>query len=74
MHRRIRRAIRSLKRNLPYLFTYREEQQKELNIPNTTNTYEGYFKHLKSRVGSHPGLKRNCKQKLIERILYGERN
>lgn len=71
-HRKIRSALRSLRRNLAYLFTYREERYKHLNIPNTTNACEGYFKHLRSRVGAHPGLVQNRKRNLIERILYGE--
>src|SRR3990167_1108721 len=38
-HRRLRSAYFSLKRNLPYLFTY--ERYHWLNIPNTTNCLEG---------------------------------
>lgn len=69
MHRKLRSAFRSLKKNLPYLFTYKEERYKHLNIPNTTNTCEGYFGHLKSKVRMHPGLIKRRKEKLIEKIL-----
>ena len=34
-HKRLRSAHRSLKKHLPYLFTYK--RHTELNIPNTTN-------------------------------------
>lgn len=40
-HRRLRSACFSLKRNLPYLFTY--EYYPKLNIPKTTNCLEGIF-------------------------------
>ena len=69
-HKRLRSAFRSLKRNMPYLFTYREPEYIHLNIPNTTNTCEGYFTHLKSRVHAHPGLTLPRKQKLVNRLLY----
>ena len=69
MHRNVRSAFRSLKRNLPYLFTYKEEQYKHLNIPNTTNTCEGYFSQLKSKVRVHSGLVRERRIKLIKKLL-----
>ncbi len=45
-HRRTRSAYRSLKTNLPNLFTYLKYPQ--LKIPNTTNSLDGYFGRLKS--------------------------
>ena len=66
-HRRLRSAYRSLKTNLPYLFTYRK--YPELCIPNTTNGLEGSFSHLKDLVRVHRGLKRDLKHKIIESIL-----
>jgi hypothetical protein len=44
-HGRVRSAYYSLKRNLPYLFTY--QKYPELNIPNTTNSADGSFSPLK---------------------------
>ena len=44
-HRRLRSAIRSLKSNLPFLFTYQKDP--DLEIPNTTNSLEGTFIGLK---------------------------
>ena len=69
MHRSVRSAFRSLRRNLPYLFTYKAEQYKHLNIPNTTNTCEGYFSQLKSKVRVHSGLIRERRIKLINKLL-----
>jgi len=44
-HRRVRSAYLSLKRNLPFLFTH--QKYPELNIPNTTNSLDGYFSRVK---------------------------
>ncbi len=62
-HKRLRSAHRSLKTNLPYLFTYK--RFPELCIPNTTNSLDGSFSHLKDLVRVHRGLKRNLKHKII---------
>jgi hypothetical protein len=66
-HRRIRSAHYSLRKNLPYLFTY--QKYPELNIPNTTNSLEGTFSHLKDLIKLHRGLKLKIKQKMIAEIL-----
>ena len=66
-HRRLRSAYRSLKTNVPYLFTYRKHP--ELNIPNTTNGLEGFFAYLKELVRVHRGAKTDLKLKTIESIL-----
>lgn len=66
-HKRVRSARRSLKNNLPYLFTY--QRYPELNIPNTTNSLEGSFSHLKEKVGIHRGSRETIKRKMIEDIL-----
>ena len=66
-HKRLRSAHRSLKTNLPYLFTYR--RFPELNIPNTTNGLEGSFAYLKELVRVHRGIKPDLKRKMIESIL-----
>jgi len=66
-HKRLRSAYRSLNSNLPYLFTYLK--YPELNIPNTTNSLDGYFSHLKDLIGIHRGLNRKMKQKLIDEIM-----
>ena len=66
-HRRIRSAYRSLKSNLPYLFTWYDHI--ELNMPNTTNSLEGIFSNLKNKVRVHAGLKKHRKIKLINELL-----
>ena len=66
-HKRIRSAYRSLKGNLPYLFIYKD--YPDLNIPNTTNSLDGYFSHLKDLVKIHRGLKSTIKHKIINEIL-----
>ena len=66
-HRRIRAAYRSLKTNLPDLFTF--QRYPELNIPNTTNSLDGSFSHLKELLKVHRGLKRHRRWKLIREIL-----
>ena len=66
-HQRIRSAFRSLKTNLPYLFTY--QNYPELKMPNTTNGLEGVFSNLKTKLRVHAGLKRNRKIKVIDQYL-----
>lgn len=66
-HKRLRSAYRSLKTNLPYLFTY--QKYPELNIPNTTNSLDGSFSHFKSLLRMHKGLKRARRYKVICEIL-----
>lgn len=66
-HKRLRAAYRSLKTNIPYLFTY--QRHTGLRIPNTTNSLEGAFAHLKELVKIHRGIKDDLKQKMIACIL-----
>lgn len=66
-HRRLRSAYRSLKTNLPYLFTYLKDPK--LNIPNTTNSIEGTFSNLKTKLRVHSGIKAWRKKKIIDEIL-----
>lgn len=66
-HRRLRSAYKSLKKHLPYLFTY--QKYPELNIPNTTNGLEGSFAYLKELVRVHRGIKPDLKRKIIESVL-----
>lgn len=72
-HKRTRSAYRSLITNLPYLFTYQKlSKQYRLKLPNTNNSLEGSFAHLKDKVRLHRGLKLNRKLKLINQILTGK--
>jgi hypothetical protein len=66
-HKRLRSAYRSLKTNLPYLFTY--QKHSELNISNTTNSLDGTFSHFKSLLRIHKGLRRKRRYEVICGIL-----
>ena len=70
-HRRTRSAYFSLKRNLPYLFTFQDHM--ELNIPNTNNSMEGTFSYIKKKVNIHSGLRQDRKIKLIFYLLFREK-
>ncbi len=63
-HKRLRSAWLSLKRNLPWLFTF--EDFKELGIPNTTNGLDGSFSDLKNKLRNHNGLSIPRKKKFID--------
>ncbi len=69
-HKKTRSAYLSMERNLPHLFTYLRYPQ--LNIPNTTNSLDGSFTHLKDKVKIHHGLRQDRRYKMIEEILGGE--
>lgn len=64
-HRRVRSAYYSLLSNLPHLFTY----QAQKGMPNTTNSADGYFSHLKDKVRVHRGLKKGRKHHLITYLI-----
>lgn len=66
-HSRLRSAHRSLKTNMPYLFVY--QQYPDLEIPNTTNSIEGLFSSLKTKLRNHSGLRRERKIKFIDYFL-----
>ena len=66
-HKNVRSAYRSLKTNLPYLFTY--QKYPELNIPNTTNALDGSFSALKKKLAVHHGLRRDRRYKVISKLL-----
>ncbi len=66
-HKKLRAAHRSLKTNLPSLFTY--QKHPKLNIPNTTNSLDGFFAHLKDLLRVHRGLKKDLKDKIIADFL-----
>ena len=64
-HERLRKAHRSLTRHLPYLFTYHHHP----DMPNTTNSLDGSFGHLRDRIGVHRGLRWHRKIKLAGELL-----
>ncbi len=66
-HEKLRSAYFSLRRNLPWLFTYLDHPT--LKIPNTTNSCDGSFTHWKNKVKLHRGIKKNRKKKMIDYLL-----
>ncbi len=66
-HKNVRSAYRSLNTNLSHLFTY--QKYPDLNIPNTTNTIDGYFAGVKKKVAAHHGLRKDRRFKVISELL-----
>ncbi len=64
-HERLRKAHRSLTRHLPYLFTYHHHP----DMPNTTNSLDGGFAHLRDKLRIHRGLRWHRKIKLVAELL-----
>ena len=67
IHKKLRSAYRSLKTNLPWLFTWYDNL--DLKIPNTTNAIDGQFSDLKNKLRNHNGLSMARKKKLIDEFL-----
>jgi hypothetical protein len=67
-HPRIRAAYRSLRTNLPYLFTYKNH--KEYKIHNTTNDIDGgVFSPMKKLLKIHNGFTKSLKLKMVDDYL-----
>ena len=66
-HKKLRSAYRSLKTHTPYLFTFQD--YPELKIPNTTNSLDGSFTNLKSKLRIHQGIKDQMKIILTDHFL-----
>lgn len=66
-HRRVRSAHSNLKKNLPFLFKYQE--YPNLNIPNTTNSLDGYFSRVKNLLSAHRGKSKERIRKIVTEIL-----
>lgn len=66
-HRRLRSAYRSLKTNLPWLFTWYDHLG--LGIPNTTNAIDGHFADLKNKLRNHNGMTLKRKKRFIDAFL-----
>ena len=67
VHKKLRSAYRSLKTNLPWLFTWYDHLP--LHIPNTTNAIDGQFADLKNKLRNHNGLSVARKKKFIDEFL-----
>lgn len=64
MHRRLRSAYLSIKRNMPYLWTWYD--YNEIGIPNTNNALEGKFSDLKTKLRNHNGLSKEHRKVFID--------
>lgn len=69
-HKRLRSAYRSLRTNLPYLFTF--QKYSGLNISTTTNSLDGSFSHLKTLLRIHRGQTKERRKKMIDEILKNQ--
>jgi hypothetical protein len=67
VHKKLRSAYRSLKTNLPWLFTWYDNMG--LNIPNTTNAIDGHFSNLKNKLRNHNGLSIARKKRFIDEFF-----
>lgn len=66
-HPRLRSAYLSLKRNMPWLWTFAD--YPELHIPNTNNALEGTFADIKTKLRVHSGITKMRRKALIEEYL-----
>jgi len=69
VHIRTRKAYRSLKTNLEYLYMFKKYEWI-IKIPSTTNSLESIFWHMKQKVWLHRWLKKHRKIKLINDFLW----
>ena len=68
IHSRTRSAYNSLKRNLQYLWTWYDFIWI-FDIPNTTNSLDWSFTHLKTKLKLHPWLKKERRLKVAFSLL-----
>ena len=71
-HAKLVSAYRSLRTNLPYLFTYK--RHKDLDIHNTTNSLDGgVFSPMKMLIKIHRGLSKSLKLKMVDDYLVKDK-
>ena len=63
-HKRLRSAYLSIKRNMPYLWIWYDNQ--EFGIPNTNNSLERTFTDLKTKLRNHNGLSKARRMVFID--------
>ncbi len=64
---RLRSAYLSLKRNMPWLWTFYD--YPELHIPNTNNALEGVFTNIKTKLRVHSGISKGRRIALIQEYI-----
>jgi len=65
-HEGVLQAFKSLKRLLPYLFTYEGDE----NISKNTNSIEGHFRHVEDITAIHCGAPRSSMEKILTTIVH----
>jgi len=71
-HAKLVSAYRSLRTNLPYLFTHKKD--KHLKIHNTTNSLDGrVFSPMKILIKIHRGLSKSLKLKMVDDYLVKDK-
>lgn len=68
-HRKLRSAYLSIKRNMPYLWTWYDNIER--GIPNTNNGLEGKFTDLKTKLRNHNGLSIKHRMIFIDAYFKG---
>ena len=66
-HKTLRSAYLSLKRNMPYLWTFQDHP--DLGIPNTNNALEGTFTDIKTKLRAHSGMKEANRRKFLDEYI-----
>lgn len=66
-HKNLRSAFLSLKRNMPWLWTFYDNY--ELGIPNTNNEMESLFSWLKRKLNIHNGISLERRKMLIMELF-----
>ena len=67
VRKKLRSAYRSLKTNLPWLFTWYDHMDS--NIPNTTNAVDGHFANLKNKLRNRNGLSTERRKKFTDEFF-----
>ena len=73
-HPKIVSAYRSIRRNIPYLFTYKKYTDFKIN--NTTNAIDGgVFSPMKKLMHVHAGFTKSLKLKIVDfYLVYYHKN
>jgi transposase-like protein len=66
-HKNLRSAYNSIKRNMPWLWTFYD--RPELGLPNTNNEMEALFSSVKDKLRLHRGLSVERRKVLIEELF-----
>ena len=67
VHKELRSAYLSLKRNMPWLWTWYD--YPELNIPNTNNGLESLNSDLKTKLNLHRGLSEQRRKVFVQDLI-----